>query len=87
MSVMTTPQATMIEGSHIEGRKRLRRRLEGTSKAQYVKKKTVQTLADARFAGTVQQRLAGKTKVVLIAGQIKVLDKTLDLGISNVAPL
>ncbi|KAL8838185.1 MAG: hypothetical protein Q9170_002228 [Blastenia crenularia] len=34
INVITVPHATIIEGNHIEGLSRLRRRLEGTSKAQ-----------------------------------------------------
>lgn len=41
MSVMTVPHATMMSGSQRLGRSFLRRRLEGTSKAAYVKKKMV----------------------------------------------
>ena len=38
---MTVPHATMIVGSQIDGRNFFKSRFEGTSKAQYVKKKTV----------------------------------------------
>lgn len=41
---MTVPQAIIMDGSHMEGRNFFSSRLDGISKAQYVKKNTIAKL-------------------------------------------
>lgn len=87
---MTTPQATMIEGSQTDGRNRFSRRFDGTSNAAYVKKKTVtfvSALDRGRRTRLKQSGILPTAPVILRPRQVEIFGQALDLRVANVPPV